>query len=843
MTTVDERQDTTRADGSAADRVLDPHARVKSYITPDPTRVIPVDDPADWPADLAEPDRSYLRDRGVAPLVAAERGYSTASSFAELATLTPGAIWSQGRDKPYGGLRGSQPGVLRVGGMQEHLSAAVSSDGSPATALVIPLYSGLDLTTPATWQTRPTPARETLTEQCLGKYLDSPNLAEWRAMKFELPTKGTTSDGAEIKLQRGPHQGQLPIDINPMVEDLGEAPLLVSEGTAKTDAALTAACREGLDIVPATATGVTMAYYSAKSEHNDTRRPRLTAAILEGLKLTAGRYVYLCWDADWRTNPGVRNPLITTARLLDQLGLVVMVIDVPPIPRENGDPDPKTGLDDYLALAHEEGTAFPLAELLGSAIPWEQAEEETRPYDATDVGRGQRLAAHALRLGTMRYCRTRKQWMKWESTWLDDEGDHAIKAAAKTLATNYLGAEDDKTGRSGAGITNAISLAQSEHGISFSERELDADPWLLAVRNGLVDLRTGDLLPADPSVLTSKLAPVYYNPALLDLPQYGSPVWDAQLTMMFGEGSEDEVTYLQHYLGQGVIGQVFIERLLMIHGAGRNGKSTTFNAIGETVGDYASVLGPSMLMGDGASQFDTAELRGLRLALFNESNKGDRLDGATLKRVASREKQRGERKYQNPFVFFPTNTNVLITNHLPRLTSTEVGLRRRLDVMHARATIGRNGVKENLFHDDVLAAERPSILAWLVDGARKFAEAGALPKCEVVEKETAKYIDGFDTFARFMEDVFAADAGSESRLLRSAIHDLYEKWAAQNRKPSLGNRDLLEKLAKEGHIPSLESEESLPSDKRRIVKSDGHYYVRGLKVTPPYKHIVARQSY
>ena len=43
-----------------------------------------------------------------------------------------------------------------------------------------------------------------------------------------------------------------------------------------------------------------------------------------------------------------------------------------------------------------------------------------------------------------------------------------------------------------------LDLARSAPGIPVLAEDLDADPWLLNVANGTVDLRTGDLRPHDP---------------------------------------------------------------------------------------------------------------------------------------------------------------------------------------------------------------------------------------------------------------------------------------------------------------------------------------------------------
>lgn len=58
----------------------------------------------------------------------------------------------------------------------------------------------------------------------------------------------------------------------------------------------------------------------------------------------------------------------------------------------------------------------------------------------------------------------------------------------------------------------AISPAKSETGVPVLPSQLDSDPWVLNVFNGMVDLRSGILLFHDKTKLLTKMAPVQYDP-------------------------------------------------------------------------------------------------------------------------------------------------------------------------------------------------------------------------------------------------------------------------------------------------------------------------------------------
>jgi hypothetical protein len=57
-----------------------------------------------------------------------------------------------------------------------------------------------------------------------------------------------------------------------------------------------------------------------------------------------------------------------------------------------------------------------------------------------------------------------------------------------------------------------IALARSEPGITISSKVLDANPMLLGVQNGTLDLRTGELRAPQREDYLTKVAPVAFDP-------------------------------------------------------------------------------------------------------------------------------------------------------------------------------------------------------------------------------------------------------------------------------------------------------------------------------------------
>ena len=191
-------------------------------------------------------------------------------------------------------------------------------------------------------------------------------------------------------------------------------------------------------------------------------------------------------------------------------------------------------------------------------------------------------------------------WGKWlvykRGRWIIDEKDALVTEIAKQVAKGLFElaaktADKDsnkakpiwewalKSCTSGA-IAAMIRLARGMPGILVDHEQLDADPWLLNVANGTVDLRTGELRAHNPADLCTMQAPVAYDP---DAP---APLWEACLQRW---QPDDEVRdYVQTRAGAGATG-IPTETVDIDYGEGGNGKSKFHGAIQHVLGPYAAV--------------------------------------------------------------------------------------------------------------------------------------------------------------------------------------------------------------------------------------------------------------
>ncbi|WP_374410818.1 phage/plasmid primase, P4 family [Hydrogenophaga sp.] len=359
---------------------------------------------------------------------------------------------------------------------------------------------------------------------------------------------------------------------------------------------------------------------------------------------------------------------------------------------------------------------------------------------------------------------TRGEWHVFTgSHW--QPGDHAVKALLKTFAEQqrdamadaYAKAEKagvDQTTKAVQGQLRAAKslLNQTRQGdvlraaavmLHHKADDLDMEHDLLCVPNGVVDLRTGRLLPPDPKWLFTRCAGVAYDAAA------SCPTWERFILEVFPAAGV--ARYVQRLGGYMLTGHMREEVMSVWYGSGANGKSVMGDILARVLGDFATSAQASLLVGRsperGAASPELAMLFGRRLCYVNESKVGDRLNDSTVKQLVSPEKLSARRMYQEAFEFYPTAKVVLRTNNKPIVADESDGIWRRLQLLNFSQRFEGDRRDPGLL--DKLKAELPGILAWHVRGSVDWYAEGLNPP-ESVKEATAGYRSDNDDMTQWL---------------------------------------------------------------------------------------------
>lgn len=431
---------------------------------------------------------------------------------------------------------------------------------------------------------------------------------------------------------------------------------------------------------------------------------------------------------------------------------------------------------------------------------------ECRRFNATDTGNGKRFALrHA---DSARYCAVRDRWYLYDGArWKPDVG-RAVRELAKATATAiYAEAVDEpdaarrhdrqkwaRESESASRIRAMLEMASTDPAIAVAPDELDADPDLVTLQNGTLDLRTLALRPHRREDLITRIAGVSYDPGAQ------CPRWEAHLSRIFA-GDEGCIRSLQELLGYALLAGNPLQLFPIWWGSGANGKSVTIAVVRSILGDYAVSAAAEVFMvrpNDAGPRPDVLALRGARLVVAVESGRGQRLNEALIKQMTGGDPWSGRTLYSPEMeTFIPSHLAILVTNPLPRVTGLEEAIWRRLQFWPFSVTIPpEERVPE---YDRVLLEEAPGILNWMLDGLRRYCAQGKrITVPPPVRDATARHRDEMDVLAPFFRDECVRD--SEGVVDRGVLYDRYAVYCEVTGDECLSNREFGTALRERGVV-------------------------------------------
>lgn len=165
--------------------------------------------------------------------------------------------------------------------------------------------------------------------------------------------------------------------------------------------------------------------------------------------------------------------------------------------------------------------------------------------------------------------------------------------------------------------------------------------------------------------------------------------------------------------------------------------------------------------------------------------------------------------YRDPIEFIPEFTPWIGTNEKPELPAKDQALWDRVRAIPCDARVADGDRKVNL--GDELLEEGEGILAWLVEGHRKYSEDPGPDKFrtpDVVLNANREYREEMDDFAGFLTYLEDEEANGWSiDWCRTPLRELYGGWAQQNDAPALNAHRFKAQMEAHGYINMGENHE------------------------------------
>jgi len=339
--------------------------------------------------------------------------------------------------------------------------------------------------------------------------------------------------------------------------------------------------------------------------------------------------------------------------------------------------------------------------------------------------------------------------------------------------------------RTGRGRKNVLDLATSNsQPLVIAYDQLDQDPFLLGVKNGVVDLRTGLLRDGRPEDLITIVAPTAYQGITAKC-----AAWKSFLLEVLVDPTI--IDYLQRLLGYSIIGADLGVRVFPIfHGEhSQNGKGTIKEVVLSVLGQVAGTIQSEMLIATkfakaaGSPTPEIMDLKGKRPVFASETEKGQRFATAAVKRYAGGDKLKGRGLQDRDFTeFIPSHTMFLLTNYTPHAPADDHGFFNRAKIIPFPFSFVEDPKapyekKADPNLKEKLLAEASGILGWLVEGALLFQQQG-LATPDSIKEPTAAYKRGEDQILDFVEACCLQDKHLQENATN--LYTAFRAWWREN---------------------------------------------------------------
>mgnify|MGYP000214335652 FL=1 len=254
------------------------------------------------------------------------------------------------------------------------------------------------------------------------------------------------------------------------------------------------------------------------------------------------------------------------------------------------------------------------------------------------------------------------------------------------------------------------------------------------------------------------------------------PLWIKFLNQTF-QNDQELIHFVQKIIGYSLTGSNAEQKMFILYGNGRNGKSVLLNIVKYIFGSYAKTMNATTIMQKriGSSQgatSDIARLEGARLVVSSEANEGDRLDESLVKQMTGGDTLVARYQYGKDFEFDPVFKLFMATNHKPKIYGTDEGIWRRLVIIPFTHTVKKENVDKKL--EDKLKAESMGILKWAIEGAMMWQSEGLNPP-DVIQNAGNEYRKEMDVIEAFIDECCVTN--DSYKVKASELFDAYKKWA------------------------------------------------------------------
>lgn len=430
--------------------------------------------------------------------------------------------------------------------------------------------------------------------------------------------------------------------------------------------------------------------------------------------------------------------------------------------------------------------------------------------ECTDMGNGRRLVScypedHLFFI---------PEWGKWyiwnqeEAKFVEDKGDilvkrweeetEVLKQEAKVKKNASVWKAHAKASRSRGRTEACLYFARSRAAIS--PKELNKDPFFLNCRNGVLNLKTGELLDPNPSYRLTKQCRGNYRPGT------SSDLWEEIVARILP--NEKVRDFVQKIFGYALTGSIEEHKFFYFYGPPAGGKTTLLEAFAWLLGNYAEACEPATFLAkrvEGGPTEDIARLSNARMVRTHEIDEGPRWSEGRINHLTGGDKVTARFLHQNPFEFYPQFKLFFSANHMPQVSgSVNSGFWRRMIIIPFDHVIPEEQRDPMLLNKLRAQEHLDAILTWAVEGCKRwmtdYSSGNLMDVPQRVKDEVETYQADSNHVLEFANEVLIRTGAGEDRIPKPDLYGIYRGWCdAVGRKAFYTSNKLTRELGTLGY--------------------------------------------
>jgi putative DNA primase/helicase len=328
-------------------------------------------------------------------------------------------------------------------------------------------------------------------------------------------------------------------------------------------------------------------------------------------------------------------------------------------------------------------------------------------------------------------------------------------------------------------IASILDWAQKFPEVRAKITDFDNNPWLVGTPGGVVDLRTGQIRPAKPEDMISRVTAIAPAPK-------GTPCteWNTFTHRIFrkegGTPDTELICYMERMMGYALCGDKTEQKFIFAWGSGGNGKGVYFNTIAGIFGDYARHASADTFMArhfDPPTPTDVADLHGARLVVASELPEGKAWDEPKLKKMTGQDTVQARNLYARQFHYVPTYLLCFQGNVKPTFKNVGEAIERRLDMVPFLQNIPKEERKPELTKK--LQDEWPAIFRRLIDACLQWQKDKKIETPAVVAEASREYLENEDVIGQWLKErTKAKPPEAKYEILSLLLFEDWTRWSA-----------------------------------------------------------------